>query len=173
MVITSEDREAERLLGMSERLSSTLSGVGSAVARRALRSTDVKLARDFGASEPWLGRLLTEVALETNTAVDRGMKILIEGTQGSGLSLYHSPSTPKTTSRDTNAAGFVSEVGISPRLISDVVLVLRTFPIRVAGEQAGPLSNEISWEQLQEDSRSPEPLRVYDCYTQTSPHRQI
>lgn len=98
-------------------------------------------------------------------AVDRGKKVLIEGTQGSGLSLYHSPHYPKTTSRETNAAGFVSEVGLSPRLISEIVLVFRTFPIRVAGAQAGPLHDELTWEQLQVESGSPVPLREYTSVT--------
>jgi adenylosuccinate synthase len=89
----------------------------------------------------------------------------VEGTQGSGLSLYHSSYYPKATSRDTNAAGFVSEVGLSPRLVSEVVLVLRTFPIRVAGAQAGPLHEELTWEQLQAESGSPTPLHEYTSVT--------
>ena len=97
--------------------------------------------------------------------MDRGKKVLVEGTQGSGLSLYHSSYYPKATSRDTNAAGFVSEVGLSPRLISEIVLVFRTFPIRVAGAQAGPLREELTWEQLQAESNSPVPLHEYTSVT--------
>lgn len=41
IIITAFDREHERQLGLAERLSSTLCGVGSAVARRVLRSKDV------------------------------------------------------------------------------------------------------------------------------------
>ncbi len=165
MVITADDREGERKMGLSERLSSTLSGVGSAVARRALRAADVQLAADAATTTQWLRPLITDVSTEANDAVDHGKKVLIEGTQGSGLSLYHSPHYPKTTSRDTNAAGFVSEVGLSPRLVSEVVLVFRTFPIRVAGAQAGPMENEITWEQLQAESGSPVPLHEYTTVT--------
>ena len=165
MVITAEDKERERQLGLSERLSSTLCGVGSAVARRALRTTDVELAGGAARRAEWLRPLITDVSGEANAAVDSGKKVLIEGTQGSGLSLYHSPSYPKATSRDTNAASFVSEVGLSPRLISEVVLVLRTYPIRVAGQQAGPLNGEISWEQLQQEAQSPVPLHEYTSVT--------
>ncbi len=165
MVITSDDRERERRLAMSERLSSTLCGVGSAVARRALRTDDVDLAASAAASYSWLRPFLTDVAAEANSAVDTGKKVLIEGTQGSGLSLYHSSYYPKTTSRDTNAAGFMSEVGLSPRLVSEIVLVFRTFPIRVFGAQAGPLLDELSWEQLQAESKSPLPLHEYTSVT--------
>jgi adenylosuccinate synthase len=113
----------------------------------------------------WLRPLLTDVSAEANSAVDRGGKVLIEGTQGSGLSLYHSPYYPKVTSRDTNAAGFVSEAGLSPRLVSEVVLVFRTFPIRVAGKQAGPLHGELTWQELQVESNSPVPLQEYTSVT--------
>jgi adenylosuccinate synthase len=165
MVITPADREEERRLGLSERLSSTLCGVGSAVARRALRTPDVHLAASVATTEAWLRPFITDVSAEANSAVDSGKKVLVEGTQGSGLSLYHSSYYPKATSRDTNAAGFVSEVGLSPRLVSEVVLVLRTFPIRVAGAQAGPLHEELTWEQLQAESGSPTPLHEYTSVT--------
>src|SRR5208337_3469647 len=62
MIIEREDIEAERQLGLSDRLSSTQSGVGAAVARRALRQEDVRLARDV--HEPWFSVLMTDVADE-------------------------------------------------------------------------------------------------------------
>lgn len=165
MIITASDRANERQLGLADRLSSTLCGVGSAVARRALRSPDVQLAGNMATAEDWLRPFITDVSGEANLAVDRGKKVLIEGTQGSGLSLYHSPHYPKTTSRETNAAGFVSEVGLSPRLISEIVLVFRTFPIRVAGTQAGPLHDELTWEKLQAECGSPFPLHEFTSVT--------
>jgi adenylosuccinate synthase len=165
MVISPDDREQERRLEMRERLSSTLCGVGSAVARRALRTSDVQLAESAAKTQGWLRPFITDVSAEANSAVDRGKKVLVEGTQGSGLSVYHSAYYPKATSRDTNAAGFLSEVGLSPRLVSEVVVVFRTFPIRVAGAQAGPLSEEITWDQLQAESNSPVPLHEYTSVT--------
>jgi adenylosuccinate synthase len=165
MVITPGDRDKERRLALAERLSSTLCGVGSAVARRALRLDDVNLAASAATSHDWLRPFLTDVSAEANSAFDCGKKVLIEGTQGSGLSLYHSLHYPKTTSRDTNAAGFLSEVGLSPRTVSEIVLVFRTFPIRVSGAQAGPLLEELTWEQLQAESNSPLPLHEYTTVT--------
>ncbi len=165
MIITDRDRERERDLGLSERLSSTLCGVGSAVARRVLRGSDVELAADAALTHNWLRPYLTDVSAEANSAARLGKKILVEGTQGSGLSLYHSGHFPKATSRDTNASGFLSEVGLSPRLVDEIVLVFRTFPIRVAGQQAGPLSDELSWEELQDESKSPVPLNEYTTVT--------
>jgi adenylosuccinate synthase len=154
-VIEEKDRETERALGLRERLSSTLCGVGAAVARRVLRGADARLARDVLEEYPWLQNLLTDVSEEVNEAADQGKNVLIEGTQGFGLSLYHSDYYPRTTSRDTSAAGFISEVGVSPRLVADIVVVFRTFPIRVAGSQAGPMKNETTWEQIRKGSGYP------------------
>jgi adenylosuccinate synthase len=158
MIIEEGDQQRESQLQLRERLSSTLCGVGSAVARRAMRGADVRLAAQFAREVPWLADLITDVSEEANAALDRGKKVLVEGTQGFGLSLYHSESYPKATSRDTTASVFLSEVGLSPRLVTEVVVVFRTFPIRVAGEQAGPLRDEITWEILRAESGCPNPV---------------
>lgn len=158
-MIEEKDREKEQVLGLRERLSSTLCGVGAAQSRRVLRGEDARLARDVSSEYPWMSQYLTDVSDEVNTALDREKKVLIEGTQGFGLSLYHSEHYPKTTSRDTTASGFLSEVGVSPRLVTEIVVVFRTFPIRVAGQQAGPLKDEITWEQLREESGYPYPIQ--------------
>ncbi|HXE92015.1 MAG TPA: adenylosuccinate synthetase [Terriglobales bacterium] len=166
MVIEESDRENEARLKLRERLSSTLCGVGSAVARRALRGADVRLARDAAEQHPWLKGLLTDVSGEANEALDRGRKVLVEGTQGFGLSLYHSPHYPKTTSRDTTAAGFLSEVGLSPLRVTEIVVVFRTFPIRVAGNQAGKLVDELDWETVRRESGYPHPINEFTTVTQ-------
>lgn len=158
-VIEEEDRETEKSLRLRERLSSTLCGVGAAQSRRVLRAESARLARDVGCELPWMSEYLTDVSEEVNTALDDEKKVLIEGTQGLGLSLYHSDHYPKTTSRDSTAAGFLSEVGVSPVLVTEIVVVFRTFPIRVAGEQAGPLKDEVTWNQIQTESGCPHPIQ--------------
>jgi len=175
MIIEGSDKERERSLQLRERLSSTLCGVGSAVARRVLRGADVKTAEVASKQIPWLEQLLADVSEETNSALDLGKKVLVEGTQGFGLSLYHSKDYPKATSRDTTAASFLSEVGLAPLLVSEVVLVLRTFPIRVAGEQAGPLRHEITWEVLQTESgyRNRNCRNEFTCVPARKRHSQI
>ncbi len=165
MVIEERDRRAEQDLRLRERLSSTLCGVGSAVARKVLRGDDVRLAEHATKEAPWLKPYLVDVSAEINEGIDHGKKVLVEGTQGFGLSLYHSGLYPKTTSRDTSAAGCISECGISPRLVTEIVLVLRTFPIRVAGSQAGPMHEEIDWETIQRESGTPHPLAEFTTVT--------
>jgi adenylosuccinate synthase len=156
-IIDAGDPDTEHALKLQERLSSTQSGVGSAVARRVLRGSDAKLAKDLTDQQPWLRDLLVKdgVSAEVNSALDEDRKVLIEGTQGFGLSLYHSGHYPKCTSRDTTAAGFLSEVGVSPLRVTEIVVVFRTFPIRVAGDQAGPLNFEIDWETIRRESGYP------------------
>lgn len=79
---------------------------------------------------------------------DGGHDVLLEGTQGSGLSLIHGP-WPYVTSIDTNAAQILAECGIAPNRLDRVLLVVRTYPIRVAGN-SGPMHNEISWDNISE-----------------------
>src|SRR5205807_319526 len=165
MILETRDRDTESASRLQERLSSTLTGVGAAVARRALRDSSVRLLKDAAHEQTWLKEYLVEASEEINTALDKGRKVLIEGTQGTGLSLYHSPFYPKATSRDTTAAGFLSEVGVSPMRVTEIVLVFRTFPIRVAGDQAGPLANEVTWDDIQAESGYPRPIREYTTVT--------
>lgn len=165
MIIEDSDKQNEQRLCLRERLSSTLCGVGSAVARRALRGADVRTAAVAATDISWLQGLIADVSEEVNTAVDEGGKVLVEGTQGFGLSLYHAAEYPKATSRDTTAAAFLSEVGLSPLLVADVVVVFRTFPIRVSGEQAGTLKEELTWEVLRQESGCPSPIQEMTSVT--------
>jgi adenylosuccinate synthase len=75
----------------------------------------------------------------------------LEGTQGTGLSLYHG-SYPHVTSRDTTVAGCLAEAGISPHWVRKVVMVCRTYPIRVQNPSAtassGPMSQEITLTEI-------------------------
>lgn len=164
MIIEDSDKDTESELGMRDRLSSTLSGVGSAVARRALRHGSVRLAHEV--KDKWVSELMTDVADECNSALDAKENVLIEGTQGFGLSVYHSHYYPKATSRDTSAAGFLSEVGLSPLRVTEIVCVFRTFPIRVAGQQAGPLKDEIDWETIRVESGYPTPIVEHTTVSQ-------
>lgn len=149
-IITEKDAEYERHLNLKKRIGSTLSGTGAGVAKRALRDSSFRLARDVPELEPFL----TCVSREVNRALDKNLEVIIEGTQGYGLSLYHSGCYPFTTSRDTTASAFISEVGVSPLRVNSVLMVIRTFPIRVKGN-SGPLKNEITWKEVQRLSGYP------------------
>ena len=145
MIITKEDKEKENVLVKS--IGSTGQGVGAATARRIMnRSEGSTLAKDCKELKAYIRN--TSSILEE--AFTQNKKVLLEGTQGTGLSLYHGP-YPYVTSRDTTVSGCLSEAGIAPRMVRKVILVCRVYPIRVQsppGGTSGPLSQEISWKEV-------------------------
>jgi adenylosuccinate synthase len=143
-IIKPEDRDREIQASLGERLGSTISGTTGAVLRRVERHSRCDLAEAEGSLEPYL---------DDTTALMRGLltqgkRIIVEGTQGFGLSLLHSPYFPYATARDTTAAAATAEAGLSPLDVDDVVLVIRTFPIRVAGNSGGFGSSEVAWSTI-------------------------
>ncbi|OHX22511.1 adenylosuccinate synthetase [Xanthomonas campestris] len=153
-IIEAEDIELEKG-GVVGAIASTGSGSGAAKARRILNrgnmAKPVRLARDIAELAPYIGR--TEDFLEQ--AYRKGQSVLLEGTQGSALSLYHG-AYPHVTSRDTNVAGCLAEAGISPSRVRKILMVVRTTPIRVAdpdgqnGNTSGRLKNETSFAVIAE-----------------------
>ena len=116
---------------------STGSGVGVAMMERILRI--LKLAKDFEILKPFI----TDVSSEVINCIEKDGKVLIEGTQGTFLSLYHG-TYPYVTSRDVTASGICSEVGIGPKNVDEVIVVFKSYVTRVGG---GPLEGEISEEE--------------------------
>jgi adenylosuccinate synthase len=159
VLLDASDRITEGSL--RESIGSTLSGTGAATARKIMRPQGLRLA----AHAPELAHYLADVSAMLNDDIDAGKSVIVEGTQGFGLSLHHSGVYPFTTSRDTSAAAFLSEAGLSPRLVTDIFLVLRTYPIRVAGN-SGPLANEIDWPTVTRLSRYPTQLSEFTTVTQ-------
>lgn len=157
MIIEDEDYLSEESIGKT--ISSTRSGTGAALIRRIGRK-DVRLARDIAELRPYVcdTRLLIRKLLEGGTDV------VVEGTQGWGLSVYHTKCYPYATARDVGAAGLLSECGLSPFDVSSICMVLRTFPIRVAGT-SGPLANEITWDTVTQESGSNVPIVEYTSVT--------
>jgi adenylosuccinate synthase len=96
-----------------------------------------------------------------NAYIDQGKRILIEGTQGFDLSLHHG-TYPYVTSRDTTAGTFLGEVGVSPKVVKDIILVIRTFPIRASN---GPIFNEINWAEVTKHAQSDTDIIEYTSVT--------
>lgn len=150
MIISAADKRREaRKGGIVEKISSTGSGTGAATARRIVsRGKTVKLARHVVALKPFV-RPAAEIL---ELAYAAGQRIMLEGTQGTMLSLYHGE-YPFVTSRDTTAAGCLAEAGISPLRVRRIVLVCRTYPIRVGDPPGGTgtsgiMSQPITWKQI-------------------------
>jgi adenylosuccinate synthase len=160
VLVTPQDKDAEQKIVQG--IASTGSGTGAALVRRMSRTSDVNLA---GGSERLRAAVRVEsVATLLHANLDKGGDVIVEGTQGFGLSLLHGPHYPYVTSRDTTAAGFASEVGLSPRQVDEIILVVRTFPIRVGGP-SGPFVNEMTWEEIRELSGAPRAFLEYTSVT--------
>jgi len=115
----------------------TGTGTGPCNADRVMRIA--KMAREI----PELKKYLADVPAIANKALDDGRNLLIEGTQGTFISLYYGQ-YPYVTSKDVCAAAACSDVGIGPTRVTDVVMVLKSYVTRVGG---GDLDGEISHEE--------------------------
>lgn len=153
-VITDTHRQWERDSALTETIGSTGSGTGAAVLARTARYAP-GLPLGIPAAEcSELRPFLRDTVARMREALARQERIVVEGTQGFGLSPIHGDVWPKATSRDTTASAFLSEAGLAPSDTDDVVLVLRSHPIRVAGD-SGPLRNETSWDEIARFSGGP------------------
>jgi len=133
-IIEPHHSEIDRSDSYLKSLGTTGWGVGPSIQERAKRTA--KLAREV----PELADFLANVPEEVNSSIDSGKTVVLEGTQGLMLSLYHG-SYPYVTSRDTSAAAICSEAGVGPSRVTTVLVVFKSFITRVG---AGDLPGEIS-----------------------------
>jgi adenylosuccinate synthase len=118
---------------LKTKVGTTGTGTGPANSDRALRS--LKLAKDV----PELSLYIEDVSNSVNYALDNKERVIVEGTQGTYLSLFHG-GYPYVTSKDVTASGICSDVGIGPKRVDDVLVVFKAYVTRVGG---GPLQNEL------------------------------
>ncbi len=123
-----EDAHLKKIVG------TTGTGTGPANSDRALRI--LKLAKEESELKSYLGNVSDLV----NESIEKSQSVLIEGTQGTFLSLYHGD-YPFVTSKDVTASGICSDVGIGPKNVDEVILVFKAYVTRVGG---GPLENELT-----------------------------
>ena len=122
---------------LKESIGSTGTGTGPANADRAMRT--LKLAKDIES----LALYLDDIPNAISFALQRKEKVIVEGTQGTFLSLWHG-TYPYVTSKDVTASGICADVGIGPKNVDDVMIVFKSYVTRVG---KGPLKDEISPEQ--------------------------
>ncbi|WP_309493476.1 adenylosuccinate synthetase [Candidatus Hecatella orcuttiae] len=124
-----EDRhvEADKASAhLSGKIGTTGTGTGPCNVERVQRT--VKIAEEHSELKAYLG----DVAGEVNEALDRGEKVLVEGTQGTFLSLYHG-TYPYVTSKDVTASSICADVGIGPTRVDEVLVVFKAYVTRVGG----------------------------------------
>lgn len=170
LVIDDFHREQETRLGMRARIGSTTEGIGAARADKIMRNAQLANSwRDGMWEVDFPGTDLCDVPDQLNSLIAvRNLQldpdwdypdelgVLIESTQGFGLSLELSGHYPFTTSTNITPGHLLGECGLSSRLTHQVIAVMRTFPIRVAGN-SGPMAHEITWDKLHSfsDGRAP------------------
>jgi len=138
-VIDSSHINRDKADDLKDRLGTTGSGTGPANSDRALRT--LHMASEIKELSPYLG----DVSNAINFALDRKEKLLVEGTQGTFLSLYHG-TYPYVTSKDVTASAICADIGLGPKRVDDVILVFKAYVTRVG---AGLLQNELSKEEAQ------------------------
>jgi adenylosuccinate synthase len=185
VVITDKDIEYEQKELC--RIASTMTGNGAALARKVMRAPGVVLARDCEDLIPFLAdtcELIHEWLKEGQTGV-------LETAQGFDLSIDHGmvyvamsesgayvhQAYPYCTSRNVDPLSFAGMTGVAHGMIGNVLLNLRTFPIRVGdgsnnkvdGLSGKDLSKaysgdhypdqcELSWDEITTCSGSPTPI---------------
>jgi len=144
-VITEDQIEREGRTDLADRIGSTSTiareGIGTATSDRVMRSASCVTVDEVAD--------LAIYAADVPFLLNAEDSILLEGTQGTGLSLT-TGQFPYTTSRNTTATGLMSDAGIPATRLERSIGVFRTFPIRVAGN-SGPFfpdSMEIDFDDL-------------------------
>lgn len=123
---------------LKEKIGSTGSGTGPANADRAMRT--LKLGKDI----PTLSEFIVDVPDLINSALKNNENVLVEGTQGTFLSLWHG-TYPFVTSKEVTASGICADVGLGPTNVKEVVVVFKSYVTRVG---TGPLENELEPDEL-------------------------
>ncbi len=95
----------------------------------------VKLARQV----PSLRAYTTDTVSDIHNALEKGQSVVVEGTQGTFLSLYHG-TYPFVTSKDVTASAACADVGIGPTQVDQVIAIFKAYVTRV-GE--GPLEGQL------------------------------
>jgi len=125
---------------LKEKIGSTGSGTGPANAERAMRT--LKMANEIES----LSSYVVDVPGEINAALKNQKNVLVEGTQGTHLSLWHG-TYPFVTSKDVTASGICADVGLGPKNVDEVMVVFKAYLTRVG---TGPMDNELSAEETEQ-----------------------
>ena len=164
-VITEEHKQWEEEAKLAGAIGSTGSGVGAAVMASVARgAANFELESHEAADHSSLEPFLCDTSERLRCLVETGHRVVLEGTQGFGLSLLEGGYWPKATSRSTTAAGALAEAGLGPLDVDDVTMVIRSYPIRVAGN-SGPLPDETTWQHIARKAGRGDDLREYTTVT--------
>jgi adenylosuccinate synthase len=131
-----EERENSHLMG---NIGSVGTGVGPCRRDKIMRKNLL-----FAENIPELKDYLVDTKKEIFESLQKKEKILLEGDHGAKLDLIHGE-YPYVTSRSVNASSFLGELGVGPKNVRDVYVVLKPYTTRVG---PGSLEQEILEEEV-------------------------
>ena len=167
VVMTAEHARRERESYGLRALASTMQGSSAAMIDKISRGGDELLARHLECPgvEVWRAPML-RLWLDAHLAA--GGAVLHEVSQGFALSIDHGSHYPQCTSRNCTTARGLDDLGVSPRLLGEVFMNLRPYPIRVGnivgadgdivGHSGGGYADchEVTWQQVGEGAGMPQ-----------------
>lgn len=123
-----------------------------------------------------------------NDWIDDGDSVMIEGSQGCDLDINFGLGYPNTTSRQCHAGQLIADCGISPRLVDDIIMIMRPYPIRISNttnlqnEDGSTLvtssgdydgAEEITWDIVRERCGAPSNVEFGEQTTVTKKTRRV
>lgn len=159
-IISDEHMDMESSKSLGDDIGSTKHGVGAARVQKIWRSAgDIQLAEDIDEISEYVSdRRVSEMLSEEDYTI-------LEGTQGTLLSMNQSDHYPNTTSQDCIASSFLSSAGLPPSSVNETWCVFRRYPIRVAGNSGDMIGDEISFSEIQDRAGYNSELSEYTSVT--------
>jgi len=130
-----------------------------------MRGAEVQLACDFDELKPFIHDSPSPAG-DIIDIINGGAAWLHEGSQGFSLGINHGSHYPFCTSRECTVMQSMSDMGVPPSLVGDVIGVMRPYPIRVGsviedGKQVGYSGGcyddhtEITWDEVHKRAKYP------------------
>ncbi len=127
-IISEQHKNAEMNENSSNtKLASTRKGVGEALASKIKREYG-SIARD---SAYLLENGINVLDYDVVNLLDTGLSAVCEVPQGFSLGINNGLSFPHCTSRECTILQAMSDLGVHPHYLGEVMMVVRTYPIRV------------------------------------------
>lgn len=108
----------------------------------ALGGKPIDVAEMLALREEWASKLeghICDATLLLHREIERGSTVLFEGAQGTALDVDHG-TYPFVTSSNTVAGGALSGAGVGPKVIDDVMGIVKAYTTRVG---QGPFMTEL------------------------------
>ena len=134
--------------GMNKEMGSTAHGCGAILIRKLWRGHNHEIPHRMESEKEYCEKMGLKVVDTIEMLDEEDATILLEGTQGTMLSIHTTPYYPYCTTRECTASGYLAECGFSPFDVRDIIGVIRSFPIRVHGNSGDTSGEELTWDQV-------------------------